>query len=119
MDAFGASVFLPFVLLSFPHFFCQTMRRDSCWQAFPPGKTRVLDLSYAINDKLVPGPEMKKSIRSEGQRQRREKTATSRGAFGMLEHTGRIWTRRRIFAGQSDGVDKSPVKQLLGRAGGA
>ncbi len=34
----------------------QTPRHDSMLEGIPSGKTRVLDLSYAINDKLVPWP---------------------------------------------------------------
>ncbi|PYU78604.1 MAG: cyclase [Acidobacteria bacterium] len=52
----AAPIFLPFVLLSFWRSAQENTHHHSMLEGVPSGKTRVLDLSYAINDKLVPWP---------------------------------------------------------------
>src|SRR5258705_3372824 len=55
MAAIGRSGILV-VILVFSTLFLQNGHHDSMLEGVPSGKTRVLDLSYAINDKLVPWP---------------------------------------------------------------
>src|SRR5258708_33528201 len=43
-------------VLAFMTVLPQKTERDDLLSGIPDGKTRVLDLSYAINDKLVPWP---------------------------------------------------------------
>src|SRR5260370_12642621 len=56
MAAIGRfAIFVVFLVVLFmPQ--TQNTRRDSMLEGVPSGKTRVLDLSYADNDKLVPWP---------------------------------------------------------------
>src|SRR6266404_3323911 len=56
MAAFGRSNILVLCLALFFALRSQHTHHDSVLEGVPSGKTRVLDLSYAINDKLVPWP---------------------------------------------------------------
>src|SRR6202030_688608 len=60
MAAFGRSNILAVCFALLFAFLSQSLHHDSMLEAILSGKTRVLDLSYAINDKLVPwaGDEM-------------------------------------------------------------
>jgi len=71
------------------------MRHDSMLEGIPSGKTRVLDLSYAINDKLVPWPGDEKFFEAKVNASI-EKNGYSRAASGCSSTVGRIWMLRRI-----------------------
>ncbi|HKW33604.1 MAG TPA: cyclase family protein [Candidatus Acidoferrum sp.] len=79
------------------------------------GKTRVLDLSYAINDKLVPWPGDEKWFEA-----RVNATVEKNGyftrSFWMLEHYGTHLDAPVHFPPGKATVDQIPVKQLLGPA---
>src|SRR5260370_19707515 len=64
MALIGRSGFLVVCLAALSALFIQNMRHDSMLEGVPSGKTRVLDLRYAINDKLVPWPGGEKVIES-------------------------------------------------------
>jgi len=79
------------------------------------GKTRVIDLSYAINDKLVPWPgdehwfeaKVNASI---------EKNGYFTRSFWMLEHYGTHLDAPAHFPPGKATVDQIPTKQLFGPA---
>jgi kynurenine formamidase len=81
----------------------------------PSGRTRVLDLSYAINDKLVPWPgdtrafeaKVKASVEKEGYFTR---------SFWMLEHYGTHMDAPIHFPPGKLSVDQIPVERLFGPA---
>ncbi len=115
MAAIGRfGIFLVFlVVLLMP--LSQNTRHDSMLEGVPSGKTRVLDLSYAINDKLVPWPgdakffeaKVNASIEKEGYFTR---------SFWMLEHYGTHLDAPAHFPPGKTTVDEIPVKQLFGPA---
>jgi kynurenine formamidase len=80
-----------------------------------PGKTRVLDLAYAISDRLVPWPgderwfeaKINASIETDGYFTR---------SFWMLEHYGTHLDAPIHFPPGKTPVDEIPVKQLFGPA---
>src|ERR1700692_288275 len=61
--------------------------QDSMLQGIPGGKTRVIDLSYAINDKLVPWPGDEKYFEAKINATV-EKNGYFTRSFWMLEHYG-------------------------------
>jgi kynurenine formamidase len=79
------------------------------------GKTRVIDLSYAINDKLVPWPGDQKWFAAE-----RNATIERNGyftrSFWMLEHYGTHLDAPAHFAPGKATVDEIRVKHLFGPA---
>jgi len=105
--------FVFLVVLSMP--LSRNARHDSMLEGVPSGKTRVLDLSYAINDKLVPWPgdakffeaKVNASIEKEGYFTR---------SFWMLEHYGTHLDAPAHFPPGKTTVDQIPVKQLFGPA---
>src|SRR5713226_4333346 len=115
MAAIGRfGIFLVFlVVLLMP--LSRNTRHDSMLEGVPSGKTRVLDLSYAINDKLVPWPgdakffeaKVNASIEKEGYFTR---------SFWMLEHYGTHLDAPAHFPPGKTTVDEIPVKQLFGPA---
>src|SRR5260370_33723408 len=56
MAAIGRSGIFAVFLAALSTFLFQNKHYDSILEGVPSGKTRVLDLSYAINDKLVAWP---------------------------------------------------------------
>src|SRR6267378_2906064 len=56
MSAVGRSGVLALCIAALITMFPDKPRQNSMLEGIPSGKTRVLDLSYAINDKLVPWP---------------------------------------------------------------
>src|ERR1700682_5457368 len=61
--------------------------QESMLQGIPGGKTRVIDLSYAINDKLVPWPGDEKYFEAKINATV-EKNGYFTRSFWMLEHYG-------------------------------
>jgi kynurenine formamidase len=65
----------------------KTSEQDSILESIPSGKTRVIDLSYAINDKLVPWPGDEKYFAAKINATV-EKNGYFTRSFWMLEHYG-------------------------------
>jgi kynurenine formamidase len=95
--------------------FSQNTRRDSMLEGVPSGKTRVLDLSYAINDKLVSWPGDEKFFEAKVNATI-EKNGYFTRSFWMLEHYGTHLDAPAHFPPGKTTVDQIPVKQLFGPA---
>jgi kynurenine formamidase len=93
----------------------QNTRRDSMLEGIPSGKTRVLDLSYAISDKLVPWPGDEKFFEAKVNATV-EKNGYFTRSFWMLEHYGTHLDAPAHFPPGKATVDQIPVKQLMGPA---
>jgi kynurenine formamidase len=79
----------------------------------PSGKTRVLDLSYAINDKLVPWPGDKRFFEAQVNATV-DKNGYFTRSFWMLEHYGTHLDAPIHFPPGKVTVDQIPTKQLFG-----
>lgn len=79
------------------------------------GKIRVLDLSYAINDKLVPWPGDERWFEAEANASVEKNGYFTRG-FWMLEHYGTHLDAPVHFPPGKATVDQIPVEQLFGPA---
>lgn len=93
----------------------QNARRDSMLEGVPSGKTRVLDLTYAINDKLVPWPGDERFFEAKVNASI-EKNGYFTRSFWMLEHYGTHLDAPAHFPPGKATVDQIPVKQLFGPA---
>jgi kynurenine formamidase len=89
--------------------------RDDVLTNIPSGKTRVLDLSYAINDKLVPWPGDKRWFEAQVNASV-EKQGYFTRSFWMLEHYGTHLDAPAHFPPGKLTVDQIPTKQLFGPA---
>ena len=83
--------------------------------AISTGKIRVLDLSYAINEKLVPWPGDEKWFEAKVNASV-EKDGYFTRSFWMLEHCGTHLDAPAHFPLGRATVDQIPVKQLFGPA---
>jgi len=90
-------------------------RQDSLLEGIPSGKTRVLDLSYAINEKLVPWPGDEKWFEAKVNATV-EKNGYFTRSFWMLEHYGTHLDAPAHFPPGRTSVDQIPVKQFFGPA---
>jgi kynurenine formamidase len=90
-------------------------RRDSLLEGIPAGKTRVLDLSYAINDKLVPWPGDEKFFEAKVNATV-EKNGYYTRSFWMLEHYGTHLDAPIHFPPGKTTVDQIPAKNFFGPA---
>jgi len=79
------------------------------------GEARVLDLSYAINDKLVPWPGDEKWFEANANATV-EKDGYFTRSFWMLEHYGTHLDAPAHFPPGKTTVDQIPVRQLFGPA---
>jgi kynurenine formamidase len=79
------------------------------------GKTRLIDLSYAINDKLVRWPGDEKAFEGKVNASV-EKDGYFTRSFWMLEHYGTHLDAPVHFPPGKTAVDQIPVKQLFGPA---
>jgi len=93
----------------------QNTHHHSMLEGVPSGKTRVLDLSYAINDKLVPWPGDEKFFEATVNASV-EKNGYFTRSFWMLEHYGTHVDAPAHFPPGKTTVDQIPVKQLFGPA---
>lgn len=84
-------------------------------EGIPSGKTRVIDLSYAINDKLVPWPGDTRWFEAQANATV-EKDGYFTRSFWMLEHYGTHMDAPIHFPPGTTPVDKIPAKQLFGPA---
>ncbi len=95
--------------------FSQNMHHDSMLEGIRSGKTRLLDLSYAINDKLVPWPGDEKFFEAKVNASV-EKNGYFTRSFWMLEHYGTHLDAPAHFLPGKATVDQIPAKQLFGPA---
>jgi kynurenine formamidase len=102
-------MFLPMAL------FPQKSQRDGLLAGIASGKTRVLDLSYAINDKLVPWPGDKRWFEAQVNATV-EKNGYFTRSFWMLEHYGTHLDAPIHFPPGKTTVDQIPAKQFFGPA---
>lgn len=79
------------------------------------GKTRVLDLAYAINDRLVPWPGDKRWFEAENNATV-EKNGFFTRSFWMLEHYGTHLDAPIHFPPGTTPIDEIPLKQFFGPA---
>ena len=79
------------------------------------GKTQVIDLTYAINDKLVPWPGDKRFFEAKDNATIAKDGVFTR-SFWMLEHYGTHLDAPIHFPPGTIPVDKIPVKQFFGPA---
>jgi kynurenine formamidase len=79
------------------------------------GKTRVIDLSYAINEKLVPWPGDEKWFEAKDNATI-ERNGYFTRSFWMLEHYGTHLDAPAHFPPGKATVDQIPVKHLFGPA---
>jgi kynurenine formamidase len=85
------------------------------FEGIPSGKTRVLDLSYAISDKLVPWPGDEKFFEAKVNATI-EKNGYFTRSFWMLEHYGTHLDAPAHFSPGKATVDQIPAKRLMGAA---
>src|SRR6202140_5744171 len=90
-------------------------KQDSMLEGIPSGKTRVLDLSYAINDKLVPWPGDEKYFEAKINATV-EKNGYFTRSFWMLEHYGTHLDAPAHFPPGKATVDQIPAKKFFGAA---
>src|SRR6266568_2714378 len=115
MAAIGRSSILAVILAALSTFLFQNKHYDSKLEGVPSGKTRVLDLSYAINDKLVPWPGDEKFFEAKVNASV-EKNGYFTRSFWMLEHYETHLDAPAHFPPGKTTVDQIPVKQLFGPA---
>jgi kynurenine formamidase len=115
MASFGRSGTCVVCIAALSALFFQNAHRDSILESIPAGKTRVLDLSYAINDKLVPWPGDAKFFEAKVNATI-EKNGYFTRSFWMLEHYGTHLDAPAHFPPGRTTVDQIPVKQLFGPA---
>jgi kynurenine formamidase len=89
--------------------------QESLLQGIPSGKIRVIDLSYAINDKLVPWPGDEKYFEAKINATV-EKNGYFTRSFWMLEHYGTHMDAPVHFPPGKATVDQIPPSKLFGPA---
>jgi kynurenine formamidase len=115
MAAFGRPHILAVCFALLIAILSQKTHHDSVLEGVPSGKTRVLDLSYAINDKLVPWPGDEKFFEATVNASV-EKNGYFTRSFWMLEHYGTHLDAPAHFPPGKTTVDQIAVKQLFGPA---
>jgi kynurenine formamidase len=115
MAALGRLGIFTLGLAALVSLFPQKARQGPMLEGIPSGKTRVLDLSYAINDKLVPWPGDARFFEAKVNATI-EKNGYFTRSFWMLEHYGTHLDAPAHFPPGKITVDQIPVKQLFGPA---
>ena len=95
--------------------FLQTMRHDSMLEGISSGKTRVIDLSYAISDKLVPWPGDTRYFEAKVNATV-EKDGYYTRSFWMLEHYGTHLDAPAHFPPGKATVEQIPAQKFFGPA---
>src|SRR6202795_4494473 len=95
--------------------FPQSPRHDSMLEGVPSGKTRVVDLSYALNDKGVPWPGDEKFFEAKVNATV-EKNGYFTRSFWMLEHYGTHLDAPAHFPDRKATVDQLPANKFFGPA---
>src|SRR5437870_1184178 len=93
----------------------QNTHHHTMLEGIPSGKTRVLDLSYAISDKLVPWPGDEKFFEAKVNASI-EKNGYFTRSFWMLEHYGTHLDAPAHFPPGEATVEQIPATQLFGPA---
>jgi kynurenine formamidase len=88
---------------------------ESMLRGIPAGKTRVIDLSYAINDQLVPWPGDEKYFEAKINATI-EKNGYFTRSFWMLEHYGTHLDAPAHFRPGKATVDQIPANKFFGPA---
>src|SRR4030088_350945 len=114
MSLFRTSVLIV-IVAAFMTISPEISRQASMLEGIPGGKTHVLDLSYAINDKLVPWPGDEKYFEAKINATI-EKNGYFTRSFWMLEHYGTHLDAPAHFPPGKTTVDQIPAKQLFGPA---
>jgi kynurenine formamidase len=113
---FGIPIgFLAISLIAAMPLFGQSAPKDELFAGIPNGKTQVIDLTYAINDKLVPWPGDKRFFEAKDNATIAKDGVFTR-SFWMLEHYGTHLDAPIHFPPGKTPVDKIPVKQFFGPA---
>jgi kynurenine formamidase len=115
MTFLSRSGILIFAFAAFMTLFPKILSQESLLEGIPTGKTRVLDLSYAINDKLVPWPGDEKYFEAKVNATV-EKNGYFTRSFWMLEHYGTHLDAPVHFPPGKVTVDQIPAKKLFGPA---
>lgn len=115
MASLSRSGILMVGIVGFMTVFSQIPRQDSMLEGIPTGKTRVIDLSYAINDKLVPWPGDEKWFEAKTNATV-EKNGYFTRSFWMLEHYGTHLDAPAHFPPGKATVDQIPAEKLFGPA---
>src|ERR1700722_4466849 len=115
MGVFGRSGVFAACVIAFMALFPQSPRQDTLLTNIPSGKTRVLDLSYAINDKLVPWPGDSRFFEAQVNATV-EKNGYFTRRFWMLEHYGTHLDAPIHFPPGKTPVDQIPPRQFFGMA---
>jgi kynurenine formamidase len=115
MDTLSRYGILVLTFIALMTAFPRNSHQDTLLDGIPSGKTRVLDLSYAINDKLVawPGDERVFEAKSNATV---EKDGYTTRSFWMLEHYGTHLDAPIHFPPGKMTVDQIPAKKLFGPA---
>ena len=93
----------------------QTPMQKPQLEEIATGKTRVIDLSYALSDKLVPWPGDAKTFEAKVNATV-EKNGYFTRSFWMLEHYGTHMDAPAHFPPGTTSVDKIPVEKFFGPA---
>src|SRR5438067_7811698 len=115
MAAIGRASIAVVILAALSMFSLRRDHNDSTPERVPSPKARILDLSYAINDKLVPWPGDEKFFEAKVNATI-EKNGYFTRSFWMLEHYGTHLDAPAHFPPGKTTVDQIPVKQLFGPA---
>jgi kynurenine formamidase len=107
--------FLAISFLAAMSLFGQNAPHDDLLANISSGKTQVIDLTYAINDKLVPWPGDKRFFEAKDNATVAKDGLFTR-SFWMLEHYGTHLDAPIHFPPGTTPVDKIPVKQFFGPA---
>src|SRR5246500_1598344 len=102
-------------VLAFMSLLPQKSEREDLLSGISGGKTHVVDLSYAIDDKLVPWPGDKRWFEAEVNATV-EKNRYFPRSFWMLEHYGTHLDAPIHFPPGKATVDQIPAKQFFGPA---
>src|SRR5579863_3658174 len=106
---------LTFCIAGFMTFFPQTPSNDPVLEGIRSEKTRVVDLSYAISDKLVAWPGDDKAFEAKVNATV-EKDGYFTRSFWMLEHYGTHLDAPGHFPPGKITVEQIPAKKLFGPA---
>ncbi|HYL64196.1 MAG TPA: cyclase family protein [Candidatus Methylomirabilis sp.] len=115
MAVTGRSGIIVFCLTACMSLLPQNPSKDNVLEGIPSGKTRVIDLSYAINDKLVPWPGDAKWFEAKVNATV-EKDGYFTRSFWMLEHYGTHLDAPVHFPPGKMTVDEIPPRKLFGPA---
>jgi kynurenine formamidase len=115
MAVTGRSGIIVLCLTAFMALLPQNSHKDDVLEGISSGKTRVIDLSYAINDKLVPWPGDAKWFEAKVNATV-EKNGYFTRSFWMLEHYGTHLDAPAHFPPGKMTVDEIPARKFFGPA---